>query len=71
MSKCPYPTFSASTWSDGRVGDVVGGAAATAMAAVAAEGQIDSSSVSMPTDEVICEEYTEGIFDNFVDVTST
>lgn len=70
--KCPSPSFSVSTWSDGSVGDA-GGAAAAAVAAVAAEGagidaSLGSGSGSIPTEASVYEGYPEGIFDSFVDV---
>lgn len=65
--KCPSPSFSISTWSDGSVGDA-GAAAAAATAAVAAEDGMDPSSGSLPMDAIVYGEYPEGIFDSFVDV---
>lgn len=56
-SKCPSPTFSVSTWSDGSPVEAGG-------------GQFDLSSLSMPTDDAVYENYAEGLFDSFVDVPS-
>lgn len=77
--KCPSPSFSMSTWSDGSVGDA---GAAAAAAAVSAEGGMGlnsgsfsrSMSGSMPrpmsTDITVYEGYPEGVFDSFVDLPS-
>lgn len=61
-SKCPSPTFSISTWSDGSSVD------AGAAGAGGGGGQFDLSSVSMPTEDAVYENYAEGLFDSFVDV---
>lgn len=65
--KRPSPSFSVSTFSDGSVGDA-GGANAAAVAAVAAEGGMDTSPNTIPTDATVYEGYPECIFDSFVDV---